>query len=80
MLLRRNYKINSGLCPRCGSELDNKHTSNNYSADKSLLDMSCAKCSSTKNKRPIIKTIFLVIFFVWGTISIAIFRGVSLGN
>jgi len=80
LLLKRNYRINSGLCPKCGSKIDNNVTSNYYNTDKTLLEIKCEECKLKENNKSIIKIIFSIIFLLWMFGSLIIFRGISLNQ
>lgn len=77
-LLKNNYRINSGLCPQCGSKIEKEITENVYNTDKTVMDIKCKKCEATKPKSSIIKTILIILFAIWVFTSIAIFRRISL--
>ncbi|EON92923.1 hypothetical protein MARLIPOL_09219 [Marinobacter lipolyticus SM19] len=61
LMLRRNYRKQSGLCVGCGERLAGRNT--------------CENCLDPKAKKlGRFKPVVITVFFLWGILSISVFR------
>ena len=77
-LIRSNYRVNSGLCPKCGSKIEKELTENLYNTDKLAVDIKCNKCSKLKSKSSTLRNVLIFVFIIWAFTSIGIYRRIGL--
>lgn len=77
-LLRSNSRVNSGLCPKCGSRIEKEETDGLYTSDKTVIGVRCKKCKAENKKASLIKIILIMLFSTWALIGLILFRKISL--
>lgn len=68
-LIRRNYLINTGKCPKCKKEIINI-TQGHIDITK----FECNNCKEKEQKQSSIRSFIIFVFLIWSLISIGIMR------
>lgn len=64
LVIRRNYRINSGLCASCGNSLNK--------------DGGCSLCGDDARQPSILRLSLLIAFIIWVFVSFAVLRRFAL--